>query len=632
MKRIFSSGLAVIMAVAMCLSAVPFMAFAEGTPSDLAIEQYGSLLPENFGLSTTWQIVGSETSSNIFDINNSYNWVYLANNNTIYGVGNSSHEGTHELATNAKKIFSVSYSFMVYLDMDNTLHVSDYKESKAIMTNVIDAKVGYNGEMGYNDNCLLVLCYDGSVYVYNVGRATNPYSKDEYAGPWLLANDGARLITISTGSSITGEMPVYISNDGHLFSTIKDNFNDKFVKAAIKQEWKITAIRYNLDYDRRASGNSAIWQETVLLAYNDEKQTWCIIDYLDTVDGSVEESKIILGTDYSAINEHSIANDSVNVIVNDFIKWKHFVIGFSSGTYGSIKELSGELTADDTLYFGGTKVAENVKCYNSFYSQLWFLTKNGDFFMSKLNANSDFELTQTNVNFAYLWNMGAIYFVTNDGRLTDNKGNVIATNVKLIDKIYDTVITPVPTPTPTPTPTGPFTDIAGHWAYDAIVFCNDNGIMTGSGGKFTPDGTLNRAMMATLLYNLEGKPGVTYSEIFSDVPSGEWYSEAVIWAAESEIVGGVGGGAFNPNGNITREQMMTMLYNYAKNEGYDTSAAADLSGFSDSGNVSSWARDGISWCVAKGIVSGSGGKLNPNSTASRAECAKIMQGFVEKAG
>ena len=140
---------------------------------------------------------------------------------------------------------------------------------------------------------------------------------------------------------------------------------------------------------------------------------------------------------------------------------------------------------------------------------------------------------------------------------------------------------------------------------------------------------MTRAMLAQVLYNLEGKPAATGAP-FQDVAPGQWYANAVAWAAENGIVSGYGNGRFGPNDPITREQLATILHRYASKKGYDTSASASLSGFSDSASVSGYAQEALSWAVGAKLVSGMGNNaLNPAGTATRAQVATILMRFCE---
>ncbi|MDR1574178.1 MAG: S-layer homology domain-containing protein [Clostridiales Family XIII bacterium] len=176
-----------------------------------------------------------------------------------------------------------------------------------------------------------------------------------------------------------------------------------------------------------------------------------------------------------------------------------------------------------------------------------------------------------------------------------------------------------------------FTDTAGHWAADAIRTVVAAGLFKGvSAANFDPDGTMTRAMFATVLArHADGTAAGGAS--FGDVPAGRWYTDAVLWAAENGIVSGVGGGLFDPDGQITREQLAVMLHGYAKFAGIDTSGAAGISGFADDASVSPWASDALAWAVSEGLISGKpGGLLDPKGKATRAEVAAILERFIEK--
>ena len=178
----------------------------------------------------------------------------------------------------------------------------------------------------------------------------------------------------------------------------------------------------------------------------------------------------------------------------------------------------------------------------------------------------------------------------------------------------------------------PYSDVpADAWFYKGVEYSHINGLMKGtSDTTFEPDVILSRAMLATVLYRMEGEPKVTYSNVFSDVPNGQWYSASIIWASENGIVNGYGNGLFGTNDDITREQLATMIYRYARYKKYDLSPSADLSGYTDAGEISSWALDGVRWCVAEKLVTGMpDATLAPGGTSNRAQCATILMRFME---
>ena len=182
-----------------------------------------------------------------------------------------------------------------------------------------------------------------------------------------------------------------------------------------------------------------------------------------------------------------------------------------------------------------------------------------------------------------------------------------------------------------PAPTEPFIDVnEGDWFYDAVVYAYQNELMDGVGGnRFAPNSETTRAQLVTILYRLEGQPAVSGDLPFTDVEAGTWYTNAVGWAAQNGIVNGVGDDTFAPGNDLTREQLVTILYRYAESKGYDVSASADLAGYPDAGQIQSWAQEAMTWAVAEGIVEGMDGNLNPAGHATRAQIATILMRFCE---
>lgn len=169
------------------------------------------------------------------------------------------------------------------------------------------------------------------------------------------------------------------------------------------------------------------------------------------------------------------------------------------------------------------------------------------------------------------------------------------------------------------------------WYYDAVKYVVENGIMSGTGTyTFEPNTTLSRGMIAQMLYALEGKPNVSVTGYFNDVPVNAWFAKAAAWAQSKGIITGYDNGNFGPNDPLTREQLALILYNYAKTKEYSTSAAGNLSQFIDGRSTSAWAQEGMTWAVGAGLLSGrDGNTLCATGTATRAEVAQIMMNFCE---
>ena len=178
----------------------------------------------------------------------------------------------------------------------------------------------------------------------------------------------------------------------------------------------------------------------------------------------------------------------------------------------------------------------------------------------------------------------------------------------------------------------PFTDVTNHWAYSAIKRVYTRGWMVGMDEKtFAPDQQLSRAMLAVILYAMAGEPAVTGESPFTDVPAGCWYTDAIVWAAQNGIVCGFGDGTFRPNEAVTRAQAAVMLYGYAAFTGADVTARADLSTYSDAGQIPAWAMDAMQWANARRLIVGrDSSHLAPNGKTTRAEMAAILSAYIGK--
>ncbi|MFR8065816.1 MAG: S-layer homology domain-containing protein [Acutalibacter sp.] len=224
------------------------------------------------------------------------------------------------------------------------------------------------------------------------------------------------------------------------------------------------------------------------------------------------------------------------------------------------------------------------------------------------------------------------------GNVTTENSDSVTITVGLEGNTTDTITkpstkpsTPGGTPTEPEEPTWPFEDVTEgeDWFYDAVAYVYENGIMAGTGETiFDPYMELDRAMAAQLFYNLEGKPAVTGDSTFTDVTSGHWAVDAITWAAQNDIVAGIGGGLYDPDSNVTREQFAQMLYNYAKYKGYDLTATGDLTQFPDADAISDWAETALSWANGKGLINGhENGTIDPKGSTIRAQAASIMANF-----
>ena len=157
--------------------------------------------------------------------------------------------------------------------------------------------------------------------------------------------------------------------------------------------------------------------------------------------------------------------------------------------------------------------------------------------------------------------------------------------------------------------------------------------MNGTGDHtFSPNGTTTRGMIVTILYRMEGEPAVTGTGGFADVPEGQWYTDAVIWAAANDIVTGYGDGRFGPDDPITREQMSAILFRYAQYKAYDVSVGEDTNilSYLDVADVSEYAISAFQWACGSGVIHGvTDATLVPQGTATRAQVATMLMRFCE---
>lgn len=222
-------------------------------------------------------------------------------------------------------------------------------------------------------------------------------------------------------------------------------------------------------------------------------------------------------------------------------------------------------------------------------------------------------------------------------QLTD-KGNGEYTFVMPNGKVTITpVFVPVPSvescPKDSTCPIEPFTDAQNDaWYHDGVHYCLVNGMMNGTGSTaFNPNGTITRGQLVTILWRMEGQPDAV-SAGFTDVEAGQYYETAVNWAAANNIVNGVGDNKFAPGNPITREQFAAILARYAAFKGIDTESAGaetDILSFSDAADVSSYAESSMQYCVGTGIINGSNNKLMPKGSATRAQAATMLMRFAE---
>ena len=228
------------------------------------------------------------------------------------------------------------------------------------------------------------------------------------------------------------------------------------------------------------------------------------------------------------------------------------------------------------------------------------------------------------------WFFNAVYDAYGRGLMVGESSDLFAPNDSMTRAMLITTLYRM-SGSPAVTGENPYSDVpAGSYYEKAVIWAMQKGVANGmGGGKFEPDTTLNRAMVATVLYRLSGDK-VSATNAFPDVPANEWYGEAVAWAQQKGIVTGFEDGTFRPMEEISRQDMALMLQRYAKTvKGTDTTPTGDLSRWPDAGLVGSWAVDALRWCVGAGIINGKDGGLQPAGNATRAEFATILMRYAK---
>lgn len=191
------------------------------------------------------------------------------------------------------------------------------------------------------------------------------------------------------------------------------------------------------------------------------------------------------------------------------------------------------------------------------------------------------------------------------------------------------------TPAEAPATGTGFHDVsASYWASAQIMRAAQLGLVTGfSDGTFHPEDAVTRAQFVTMLWRMAGKPAATKKSAFTDVPAGQYYADALDWAAEHGYVTGTTGGRFEPNGSITRQQAMAILFRYSGGQsGLEAMFTADYdAAFTDSGDIAAWAKPAVYWAVYQTIVTGATKTtIAPNATATRAQIAVIFLRYLDK--
>lgn len=343
----------------------------------------------------------------------------------------------------------------------------------------------------------------------------------------------------------------------------------------------------------------------------------------DTSIATVDGNGLVEGVNRGSTTINIIANES-----DDYT----LTTSHAAFTLNVTRSSNGEDSSSSSSGGGGGSSS------SSGYSVSTSSSDNGSFTVDKDRASSGSTVTIT-ANPDEGYEVGKVTVTDADGNeiTVRDKGNnqytfTMPSSRVTIDVEFVESETTEEVTEPSEETTMPFTDVdENDWFYDAVKYAYENGLMSGTAlDTFSPDTNTTRGMIVSILYRLEGSPAVTERAAFTDVESGQYYADAVAWAAANGIVSGYDAFTFGPNDNITREQMASILYRYAQYKGIDTSAAGNLAAFSDNASISAYARTAISWAVGEGLVSGMGdGTLAPQGQATRAQVASILMRFAQ---
>lgn len=236
--------------------------------------------------------------------------------------------------------------------------------------------------------------------------------------------------------------------------------------------------------------------------------------------------------------------------------------------------------------------------------------------------------TLTRNGFGDPFNHGCRVFASND----EQGWMVVGTaNPFMGTQLWRNVLPPCDGTAASGCPSTAFTDLdTSRYYHEPVDYMLKHDLMHGYGnGTFKPGDNITRAEFVQILFNMEGKPAAETESAFTDVTAGKWYYNAVVWAVENGIVNGVSADTFAPNKKITREQMAAILCRYASYKGMDVSAEADLSGYTDAGDISRYAVASMQWAVGEGIIRGrTATTIAPKGNATRAEAATVLYRFI----
>ena len=470
-----------------------------------------------------------------------------------------------------------------------------------------------------------------NVKMTDADKATNKYAVFVGAGDGKVSINGCTFKNFGMGvySQPTGQPTAAIAIDNSTF----DNCDYPLVSYAADTAFTDNNVQNSGEISFAAAADSANNAENIKYTVTgntlqDAGKVWFYGGDLNKVD--FEKNKVLGNTKVDTTDAKA---DTTLDVSNNY--W-----GGQAPSKDQIVDDSDAIKGDDVYYKADTMKPEDLNTYQpstgggvvTRYDVTLADTDNGSITATHKRASKNSTVTITTTpDEGYV--VDAVTVTEKDGdkvEVTKKDDNKYTFKMPASDVTVKATFKVAPTEPEQPSGL-PFTDVAKDaWYFPAVEYVFNNGLMNGTTATtFAPNVNLNRAMMAAVLYNMEGKPACDKSGIFTDVENGKWYTDAINWAASNNIVSGMPDGTYAPNQALTREQMASVLYRYAEYKGIDVSSRADLSTFTDGTTVSPWAQDVVQWAVAEKLMSGVGTELQPKGTATRAQVATVLMNYCE---
>ena len=466
--------------------------------------------------------------------------------------------------------------------------------------------------------------------VYDIKATTNPDGMVEFDGTngasvntVTLKKEAGTLDTTGTPVTLKFYLPDDIANEhDSLFVIHTKSTGEKYVHAVTVQKDGSDALYVEFVNDK---GFSTFSISAVVAASITTNGDTTYYETLQDAVNAVQNGQTIKLE--KNCDETATVSREVNFTLNP--NDKTFSGTISAGSRYSLTKTDGQ---DNTInytvtYVGGGSSSGTTTSYNVNVNA----ATNGAVAADKKTASKGTTVTVTaSPSKGYV--VDAVKVVDKDGKdvaVTEKDGKYVFTMPASAVTVTGSFKAETPAPVALP-----FTDVkSGNWFYDAVKYAYAQGLMTGtSATTFAPNGTMNRAMIVTVLYRLEKSPAVTGASKFTDVPAGQWYSDAVAWAAANKIVNGYDETTFGPMNAVTREQMAAILFRYEQYKGLENvTLEENLNRFPDQNKISAYAIPALQWAVGQKIINGNAdGTLDPTGTATRAQVAQIFTNLLNK--